>query len=66
MSQLDILASVRGAFNTCDAKEYEAMFGEDHYDWNANRFALAAMDVHAYAEGDFGRGDFNHHHGPTH
>ena len=57
--QLDVLASVRGAFNTCDAEEYVAMFGEDHYAWNANRFALAALDVHAYAEGDFGRGDFN-------
>jgi len=55
--QLDILASVRGAFNTCEAGWYEDAFGEDYYAWNANRFALANMDVHAYSEGDFGRGD---------
>jgi hypothetical protein len=57
--KLDILASVRGAFNTCDAEEYQVMFGEKYYQWNANRFALANMDVHAYSEGDFGRGDIN-------
>jgi len=55
--QLDILASVRGAFNTCEAKWYEDAFGEESYAWNANRFALATMEVHAYSEGDFGRGD---------
>ena len=56
-AQMDILASVRGTFNTCDAAEYEAMFGEDYYEWAANRFALPARGIHAYAEGDFGRGD---------
>jgi predicted amidohydrolase YtcJ len=57
--KLDVLASVRGAFNTCDAEEYRVMFGENYYQWNANRFELANMKVHAYSEGDFGRGDFN-------
>jgi len=55
--QLDILASVRGAFNTCEAEWYEDAFGEDYYAWNANRFALPNLGVHAYSEGDFGRGD---------
>jgi len=55
--QMDLLASVRGAFNTCDAEEYVAMFGEDHYEWAANRFALPGLIAHAFNEGDFGRGD---------
>lgn len=57
--KLDILASVRGAFNTCEADWYEAVFGQDYYAWNANRYALANMNVHAYSEGDFSRGDIN-------
>jgi Tol biopolymer transport system component/predicted amidohydrolase YtcJ len=56
-AQMDILASVRGAFNVCDAEEYVGLLGEEHYEWAGNRFALADIDIHAYAEGDFGRGD---------
>ncbi len=55
--ELDILASVRGTFNVCEADWYEEAFGEDHYAWNGNRYALANMNMHAYGEGDFSRGD---------
>jgi hypothetical protein len=54
---LDILASVRGAFNTCETDWYEAAFGEDYYAWNATRYELANLGVHTYLEGDYGSGD---------
>lgn len=55
--QLEILASVRGYWNTCEAEWYENAFGEDHYAWNANRFALVNLGIHTFTEGDFSRGD---------
>ncbi len=44
---MDIVASVRGYFNTCDQDEYSS-------DWAANRYALPGAGVHAYLETDFG------------
>ncbi len=55
--QLDIIASVPGGFNTCDADEYLPIYGEEHYEWAANRFSLANLGVHVYAVGDWISGD---------
>ena len=52
---LDVLASVRGTWNTCDQDEYVDNW-PDHYAQWTNRFGLPAYGVHAYGEGDFGWG----------
>jgi hypothetical protein len=52
--EMDLLASVRGYFNTCDQGEYPTWYGADRRDWSVNRFALADAGVHTFAEGDFG------------
>ncbi|MCP5097403.1 MAG: amidohydrolase family protein [Chloroflexi bacterium] len=52
-SDLHILGSVRGYFNTCDQADYEFYVGADRYAWAANRFALPGTNAHAFAEGDF-------------
>jgi predicted amidohydrolase YtcJ len=57
--QMDIIASVRSMFNTCEADEYVALFGEGRYEWAINRFQLPLLDLHVIAEGDLGRGDVN-------
>ncbi len=53
-AQMDILASVNGHFNTCDAAGYVDYFGESHYEWAANRYALPGLGIHAYGETDIG------------
>lgn len=53
-ASLNPLASLRGYFNTCDQDEYSYYFGEDRYEWLANRYALPGLGIHVYAEGDFG------------
>jgi predicted amidohydrolase YtcJ len=53
-AEMDLLASVRGYFNTCDQGEYPTWYGSDRKDWAVNRFALADAGVHTFAEGDFG------------
>lgn len=55
--QLDIIASVPGGFNTCDADEFIPIYGEEHYEWTANRFSLAGLGAHVYAVGDWTGGD---------
>jgi hypothetical protein len=55
--QLDIISSVLGGFNTCDADWYVSAYGEEHYEWAVNRFSLADLGLHVYAVGDFSRGD---------
>jgi predicted amidohydrolase YtcJ len=57
--QLDMISSVPGGFNTCDADFYVAAFGEEHYEWAVNRFSLADLGLHVYGVGDFSRGDVN-------
>jgi predicted amidohydrolase YtcJ len=52
--QIRPLASVRGYFNTCDQEGYPDFYGPYRYEWAANRYALPNMNIHAYAEGDFG------------
>jgi predicted amidohydrolase YtcJ len=52
--ELDVLASVRGYFNTCDQDEYPTYYGPDRFQWAANRYALPRLGIHTYAEGDFG------------
>jgi predicted amidohydrolase YtcJ len=56
---LDIIASVPGGFNTCEADTYAPIYGEDHKEWAVNRFSLAGLGLHVYAIGDFSRGDIN-------
>ena len=55
--QLDIIASVPGGFNTCEASTYAPIYGEEHKEWAVNRFSLAGLGLHVYAVGDFSRGD---------
>ena len=55
--QVDIISSVPGGFNTCDADFYLAAYGEEHYEWAVNRFSLADLGLHVYAVGDYARGD---------
>jgi len=50
---LDILASVRGYFNTCDQDEYPTYYGPERYMWAGNRYALTERGIHAYSEGDY-------------
>jgi predicted amidohydrolase YtcJ len=57
--QLDIISSVPGGFNTCDADTYLPIYGEDHYEWAVNRFSLADLGAHVYAIGDWAGGDVN-------
>lgn len=57
--QLDVIATVRAMFNTCDSDEYIALFGSDRYEWAINRYQLPLIGIHAIAEGDFARGDVN-------
>jgi predicted amidohydrolase YtcJ len=52
--QIRPLASVRGYFNTCDQDGYIDFYGADRFEWAVNRYALPNIDIHAYAEGDFG------------
>jgi predicted amidohydrolase YtcJ len=55
-ADLDILASVRGAWQACDYDEDWYLFahGPESYQYAANRYGLPGMGIHAYAEGDFG------------
>lgn len=57
--QLDIIASVPGGFNTCEADTYAPIYGEEHKEWAVNRFSLADLGLHVYAVGDYSRGDIN-------
>lgn len=50
---LDVLASLRGYFNTCDQSYYIDYHGPDRYKWNANRYTLPGLGVHVYLETDF-------------
>jgi predicted amidohydrolase YtcJ len=50
---LDILASVRGYFNTCTQNEYPTYYGPERYEWAGNRYALVERGVHAFNEGDY-------------
>jgi len=50
---LNILASVRGAWNACDQQGYQDAWPEHYAQW-ANRYALPGTGIHACAEGDFG------------
>jgi predicted amidohydrolase YtcJ len=52
-ARLDILASVRGYFNTCDQDEYPTYYGPDRYEWAGNRYTLAGRGTHAFSEGDY-------------
>lgn len=54
--QLDIIASVRAMFNTCEIDEYGMFFGEDRREWAINRYQLALIGIHAVAEGDLAAG----------
>ncbi len=52
---LDVLASVRGySICTPDTSYWGNVLGEDRKTWAGNRYALAGLDIHAFAEGDFG------------
>jgi predicted amidohydrolase YtcJ len=53
-SELGIIASVRGYFNTCDQDYYPDYYGAERYAWSANRYALPSLDIHAFNESDFG------------
>ena len=58
--QMDMLASIRGYFNTCEAEVLEAWYGEGYYEYNANRFDLPNLGLHTFNEGDFaGRVDIH-------
>ncbi|MEW6405856.1 MAG: amidohydrolase family protein, partial [Chloroflexota bacterium] len=57
--EMDIIASVRSMFNTCEAAEYIALFGEARKEWPINRYQLPSLGIHAIAEGDLGHGDVN-------
>ena len=50
---LDILASLRGYFNTCEQSCYIDCHGPDRYEWNANRYTLPGLGIHVYLETDF-------------
>jgi len=50
---LDVLASLRGYFNTCDQSGYASYHGPDRYAWNANRYTLPGLGVHVFLETDF-------------
>jgi len=52
--QLDIVASIRGTFNTCRAEDRAVAFGQDRFEWLVNKFSLPTRIEHAFAEGDFG------------
>ncbi|MFQ6099992.1 MAG: amidohydrolase [Anaerolineae bacterium] len=52
-ADLDILASLRGYFNTCDQSGYVTYHGPHRYEWNANRYRLPGLGVHVYIETDF-------------
>jgi predicted amidohydrolase YtcJ len=59
-SQLNVLAQVPGAFNTCESETYEAMYPDDTYTWNTTRYALPGLGVHTYYGGDAsGRADIH-------
>jgi predicted amidohydrolase YtcJ len=55
--QLEMISSVPGGINTCDADFYLAAYGEDHYKWAVNRFSLAVLGLHVYAIGDYAQGN---------
>jgi len=58
--RMDILANVGGIFNVSEAYFYEVAYGEDHYAWNAARYALPNMGVHVFFGQDYNnRGDVN-------
>jgi len=50
---LDVLASLRGYFNTCDQNYYIDYHGSDRYEWNANRYKLPGLGIHVFLETDF-------------
>jgi hypothetical protein len=52
---MDIVASVRSMFNTCDAAEYPLLNGEGRYEWATNRYQLPLLGIHAIAEADIAR-----------
>ncbi len=52
-ASLNVVASLRGYFNTCEQDEYPFYFGPGRYEWLANRYALPGLGIHVFAEGDF-------------
>jgi len=57
--QLDIITTVPGMFDTCNADTYLPIFGEEYYQWSVNRYALADMGAHVSAIGDWLGGNVN-------
>ena len=52
--QLSVPGSVRGTFGSCNPDIWVDVFGSGPHENGANRYALPGLDIHAFAEGDFG------------
>lgn len=52
--KLDVLASLRGTFNTCEQSDYPTYYGPHRFEWAAKRYTLPGLGVHAYLETDYG------------
>jgi predicted amidohydrolase YtcJ len=50
---LDVLASLRGYFNTCEQGEYATYYGPDRLPWVVTRYTLPGAGIHTYLETDF-------------
>ena len=53
-ADMDVIASVRGYADFCDATTGLAEWGPDRQTWYANRFAIPGLGTHAFIESDFG------------
>ena len=51
--QMDILAQFGGMFNFSEMDWYKATFGEEHYQWAADRYALPLLGVHVSFGNDY-------------
>jgi predicted amidohydrolase YtcJ len=50
---LDVLASLRGCFNTCEQGYYVTYYGADRLPWVVTRYTLPGSGIHVYLETDF-------------
>ena len=58
--EMDMIANILGMFNVSEAEFYEVAFGEEHYEWNAYRYALPGLGIHVLFGQDYNnRGDVN-------
>ena len=58
--EMDMIANILGMFNVSEAEFYEVAFGEEHYEWNAYRYALPSLGIHVLFGQDYNnRGDVN-------